>query len=322
MVRCLSLADALAEEGWACRFACRAGTRDIVPVMARSCHAYRELGPEEWDSTDALRRLVSGQCDLLVVDHHRLDAAYERQCRTWAGRVLAIEDLEDRRHDCDVLVDATPGLAADAYRERSAPGTRLLLGPEYALLRDTFVDRRQAALARRRAGGAVARVFIGFGAVDGKNMTPVALKGVREAGLDVPVDVVLGPGARGIDDVHAVASALGLDVAVHVDPPDVASIMADADLAIGAAGSGAWERCCLGLPSIVVVTAANQEATAKALDRAHAGIVAGRWGDVGPRDIAVHIRALSGEDDRRRRMAENAAALCDGEGKRRIVAAL
>ena len=48
----------------------------------------------------------------------------------------------------------------------------------------------------------------------------------------------------------------------------MAKLMSNADLAIGAAGSTTWERCCLGLPTIQLAIAKNQVFLAEKLQKA------------------------------------------------------
>lgn len=321
-MRCMTLADTLSEAGWRCLFVTRRGTAQLVAALGRSKHDHAELGDDEWASVDALRNAAPQACDLVVIDHHGLGGDYETRCRGWAGRILAIEDLGDRRHDCDILVDTTPGRSPDDYLARVPTACRLLLGPTYALLRRQFMDARAGALVRRRSGSPVERILVGFGAVDGKNMTGIALRALEEARIKVPVDVVLGAGAAGLEEVRRLMTSLSYAVEVHLDAADVASLAMRSDLAIGAVGSASWERCCLGLPSIIVTTADNQRATATALTEAGAAASAGDWLTVSPATIAERVRALVDDAAARRRMAEAAAALCDGGGVSRVAAIL
>ncbi|MBY0431842.1 MAG: hypothetical protein K2Q10_11635, partial [Rhodospirillales bacterium] len=96
VMRCLTLADALAARGWRCHFACRPGTPEMVLALAASGHAVVPLADP---SPAALAARWPAGCGLLVVDNYGLDAAYERACRPWAGRILVFDDLADRPHD-------------------------------------------------------------------------------------------------------------------------------------------------------------------------------------------------------------------------------
>ena len=102
----------------------------------------------------------------------------------------------------------------------------------------------------------------------------------------------------------------------------MASLMVEADFAVGAVGTTSWERCCLGLPTLAVTTADNQRQIARSLAVAGAVEVVGDAGEVTADALAARIAALSDDPSRRRAMAHAAAALCDGQGAARVVGVL
>lgn len=256
-------------------------------------------------------------CDLLAVDHYGLDAAFENGCRPWARRILAIDDLADRPHDCDFLLDPTPGRGEEDYQALVPDGCRRLLGPAYALVRPEFAAAR-GRLQPRATEGPVRRILVSFGTMDVNNATERVLEAIAWAGIDAVVDVVLGAGAPHLEKVKSHAREMGRRVTVHTGVEDMAALMARADLAIGAAGITSWERCCLGLPSVLVVTADNQRRVAEALEREGAAVSLGWHSAVGPERIAGAVMELDRDSARRARMGAKAAALCDGRGARRV----
>jgi len=180
--RCLVLADALAEAGWAISFVCSAEAANIVPGLGSRGFAVMEPG--------ALEK-APVRCDLVVVDDYRLDATFERGARGWAKRILVVDDLANRPHDCDVLLDQSPGRARGAYAGLVPENCTLLLGPSYALL-----DRRfRAARGQRRATGKVERIFVNFGTTDTANATSLALDAIAAADECIPT-VASRPEAR------------------------------------------------------------------------------------------------------------------------------
>lgn len=310
VARCLTLADALHADGWLCRFVCTQQTLDTMPALAASDHGVDRLG-----STDEPLPKSCGKADLLVVDHYRLDASFERAHRDRVARVLAIDDLADRSHDCDVLLDTTPGRKADAYAGMVPASTCFLLGPVFALLRPAFaaVRRTRLPIVHRPAR----QIVVGFGATDPENLTAVALSALAALGRPFDVTVLLGAAAPYRAEVERLAAHVGARLA----PPDVsvASVLADADLAIGAGGTSAWERCCLGLPTVVLVAADNQRANAEALQGLGAAVVVPRP-DSGM--LADALAALLDDGHALALMAARAAQLCDGYGTRRTLLAL
>ena len=307
VMRCLALAAALSEAGWQCRFLVAEGTLRTVTALAHSGHSVEE-GERHWHVPESF--------DLLVVDHYRLDARYERGWRGRARSILVIDDLADRPHACDLLLDQ--GLARDPadYRGLVAPGCRLLLGPRYALLRPEFARRREEALARRGAAR-VERVLIAPGATDPTNLAAPLIAAAETLG-DVAIDIAIGSAAPHLDELRRRAAASGR-LGLHIDSSDMAELMVRADLCLGAGGGTSWERCCLGLPTIVAVISPDQALMAKGLAAAGAAEIAAAEDPVA---LAAAVRALAAESARRQAMSAAAAGLCDGGGARRIAALL
>ena len=318
-MRCLALADMLARNGWRIGFAVNAETSRTLPVLKETSHQTIELpANDDLGEPTAMAEHWPLGCNLLVVDHYDKDAAFERSTRPWAQQILAIDDLADRPHDCDILLDQTPGRAAEDYRPLVPAGCRLLLGSTYALLRPEFSElrRRTAATAENDR---MRRLFVSLGATDPDDATTTILDGIAESGLDVEVDVVLGAGAPHLDSVRRKAAQLKAATRVHADTRNVAQLMTDADLAIGAAGTSSWERCCLGLPTLMVILATNQQATANALSAAGAVRPVGREGAIKAGEIAAALVELSHDAEGRRAMASAASSLSDGLGAARVV---
>jgi UDP-2,4-diacetamido-2,4,6-trideoxy-beta-L-altropyranose hydrolase len=302
--------------------ACNDRAAISVPGIARSAHAVLSLAEGESGAPGALARRWPGGVDLLVVDHYGLDARYESACRPWARRLLAIDDLA-RAHDADVLVDSTPGRAAEAYRGRVPDGCALLAGPEHALLRPAFARARPAALGRRYGKMAPGRVLVSVGATDPEQITGKVLDAIRGAELGLAVDVIMGGGAPGRGPVEKALAAMPLPSRLHVDPATdaMANLMTEADIAVGGAGVSALERCCLGLPALLLVLADNQRGNADALQQLGAGRVASLDGAVpGTTALGEGLTRLGRDAAAIEAMSRAAFAVCDGLGAERVAA--
>jgi UDP-2,4-diacetamido-2,4,6-trideoxy-beta-L-altropyranose hydrolase len=273
-MRCLALADALKERGARIRFVSRympnhlrelllarglefrlldGGLPSIVPDALPHAHW---LGvAQARDALDTVATLSDQSWDWLVVDNYALDAEWESVARKAARKILAIDDIANRRHDCDVLLDQNLYADMDVRYQGKVPvNCTLLLGPKYALLRDEFRHARERVRARKRP---VRRVLVFFGGVDAENFTAraiEALAGIR--GHEWDVDVVIG--AQHPHHSQIEAACAGQGYIFHSQTNRMAELMAAADLAIGAGGSATWERCCVGLPCIVIAVAQNQ----------------------------------------------------------------
>ncbi len=323
VMRCLALADALeATGGWCCGFATRPETGAVVPsIRTLGCSPLDLVGAAE-DEPAVLASGWPGGCDLLVVDHYQRDARFERACRPWASRIMAIDDLADRPHDCDLLLDQTPDRQATVYTASTRASCRMMMGPSYALLRPEFAVTRSRALERRRRGEPVRRILVALGASDPHDATSRMLEGIAESGVEAAVDVVLGEGAPHLATVRERIASLPQEATLHRAASNMAALMSGADMAIGAAGTTSWERCCVGLPTLAVITADNQRFVAAALDDAGAVRLLGRAEELTAADIGDAVTWLANNTQVRTAMAEQAAALCDGRGLDRIILAV
>ena len=299
IMRCLTLATALRERGAECCFVCREHPGNFIAnIVARGfevCslpweepirqtkHAPSFVQPTHvaWLGTDwrtdadltqtALDDLV---IDWLVVDHYALDVNWERALRSMCRRIMVIDDLADRPHDCDLLLDQNLGRNAEDYRDLISEKSALLIGPLFALLRPEFAAIRNYSLSRR-AIPALKHLLITLGGVDRDNVTGEILATLMDCSLpsDCKITVVMGPHAPWLESVRQLADTLPWRTDVLDNVSDMARLMADSDLAIGAAGVTAWERCCLCLPSVVIAIAENQRSGATALQQSGAARV-------------------------------------------------
>lgn len=342
VMRCLTLAQALRTRGAVCRFVTRrqpgnlakrirdAGF-DVAPLPAPQ--GQPPDGPPRhapwagvaWaqDAADTIAALEETQPDWLVVDHYAFDARWERAVAAHVGRVFAWDDLADRPHVCDLLLDQNLGRDPEAYAALVPGGTPVLTGPRYAVLRPEFAELRPAALTSR-SGGPLRRIMVSLGGVDRPNATGAVLEVLAGVpGLrDVQIDVILGSRAPAVEEVRRQAATMPMLVEVAVDVADMALRMARADLAIGAVGGTTWERCALGLPSLLLTIADNQRPAAKALHESGAAYLLGDLADADWRKRLGEWLTNPERDARRSRMAAFAAKLCDGEGACRVLKAL
>lgn len=330
VTRCLTIAETVRSRGGHVWFAGRSLAPHLRRWIAESGHDYADLGPgfsgedhsvhgawaEDRQAEDAAATaaaLPGTSWDWIVVDHYKLDSSWQRAMRGTAKRVLTIDDMADRPHDADVLLDQNlPGDPA-RYARRVPPSCRLLLGPAFALVRSEF--RRARADLRRRAGD-VNRVLVFLGGGDAGNYTTPAVEACVAAGFGPgQVDVVIGEGHSHAVSIRAACERVGYTC--HVHAPNMAELMAAADLAIGAAGSASWERCAMGLPTIAVSTAINQRAILEGLSASGAIVAMPVAADASA--LVRALKAARQDPAAMRRMSETASHLVDGAGVDRVV---
>ncbi|MFA6121753.1 MAG: UDP-2,4-diacetamido-2,4,6-trideoxy-beta-L-altropyranose hydrolase [Sideroxydans sp.] len=333
-MRCLTLADVLRQRGAQIRFISRglpehlrgmltARDMDFAPLSdAVTTQAPDDLAHSNWlgasqaqDASDSAEALADREWDWLVVDHYALDARWESAMRNVAGKIMAIDDLADRQHDCDVLLDQNYYRDMQTrYHGKVPEQCRLLLGPRYALLREEFRELRAQVKPRT---GDVKRILMFFGGVDAGNYTGLAIDAL--SGLDikgVEVDVVIGAQHPHRAEIEQTCAIQGY--ACHVQTSRMAELMAAADLAIGAGGSATWERCCLGLPVLSLCTAENQRR--QIADAAEAGLLYAPDDGGDPVDvIRRHTKCLLENASLLKLISNAAMNAVDGEGALRIV---
>lgn len=343
-MRCLTLANALREQGAKTVFVCRAHTghlEDFIIAQGHECfllpaannpvtkkliakqpdvnntppHA-AWLG-ESWQ-TDAeqTQQLLTGRhFDWLVVDHYALDARWENALRKVTNKILVIDDLTDRKHNCDVLLDQTLARKDSAYQQWVPEHCTLLCGSRYALLRPEFLHWRAYSLQRRQQP-VLKNILINLGGVDNDNITGKILTQLAQSSLpaDLHIVVVMGITAPHLEAVNAQAGTMPVRTEVKTQVTNMAEVMANSDLAIGAAGTTSWERCCLGLPTLLFVLAPNQMDSASALQAAGAVLIVKT-----PDELADAVRTVCESPAILTTMAHAAAGLVRGDGATTVV---
>lgn len=341
VMRCLTLADALRERGARCTFICRPHSGHLLDMVTqRGHHAvalpndgttthHMPADPDhaawlgtDWqtDAQQTSEALGHESVDWLVVDHYALDHRWEQALRPYCQNRMVIDDLADRAHDCEVLLDQNLGRSAHDYDGLRKPHTATFIGPQYALLRPEFAQLRSQSLARR-IQPKLKRLLITMGGVDKDNATGQVMKALTACSLpkDLRITVVMGPHAPCLADVQQQAAQMPWPTHVLVGVNAMAQIMSDSDLCIGAAGSTAWERCCMGLPTLLLVLADNQLPGATALEQAGAALLVSNFQNIS-QVFEVHMQNPASLQFKSLALA--AAAVADGLGVQRIIAAM
>lgn len=322
-MRCLALARALAAKGHEVRlFASSDETPVTVPALAASGLAVRLLACDPSREPEMIGRMLNGHAvSWLIVDHYHRDAGFEAACRVWAKRILCIDDLCCRAHDCDLLLDPTPGRQTLDYRLFVKPQCRLLLGTDYAMLRPEFLGLRAQSLRRRSGAPRPRKLLLSFGLTDFQGLALTVMKGLDACRFEGEMHVLSGSQSPFLGNMRDICQGRP-NWHLHVDTADVAQLMAGADLAVGAVGTTIWEMCCLGLPSVTVETADNQRANATWLTGAGVTRHLGRYPSVPAARIIEAVLELWNDPDLCRGYSAKASEVCDGRGIDRILGAL
>lgn len=337
IMRCLTLADALREKGAKCSFLCRPHTGHLLSHIEKRGHSAIALEPDDDDflapenpahaqwlgcswGTDARQTravLSTLKPDWLIVDHYALDYRWEQAQQSMAKHIMVIDDLADRPHNCDVLLDQNLGRRHEDYLGLLNSSTKTFIGPGYALLRPEFALWREYSLLRREQPQ-LRHLLITMGGVDKDNATGKVLQALRNCDLpkSLRITIVMGSTAPWLAQVQEQASAMPHPTQIMIGVNNMAELMAKSDLAIGAAGSTNWERCCLGLPCLLLVLAPNQLSSAQALTRALAAHVLTL--ESLSSDLPTHIQAIQAEG-RLKALSAAAQTITNGNGVEELV---
>ena len=346
VMRCRTLARELQRRGAEVSFLCRRQPGDLTNLLEpefallalpeqtlAACDGLdgRDLYSswlgctQEQDAAQCLQVLATAgikSASWLVADHYGLDARWEQQLVAGLTvgeappKLLVIDDLADRPHQAEILLDQNffGEATHQRYQDLLPSQCRQLLGPHYALLGPEYAQLHPLVPPRTE----LRRVLVFFGGVDPSNLTGRALEALMDPALaDLAVDVVLGlksPHRQAVAELVARRPHTTL----HGPLPSLAGLIARADLAIGAGGATTWERACLGLPSLVVAIAANQLPFSEALDQAGHLQLLGDGADVTAEQIRSALLPLMTE----RKLEKAATALTDGWGAPRLAMAM
>ncbi len=323
VARCLTIAEELTNAGFTVEFICRETTGNAISLIEKNNYKTHRLPDRLSTETDAeLTKQIARSHPKpawLVVDHYALDADWHHELRPFTNHIMVIDDLANRPHDCDLLLDQNLHPDPTRYDQLTPTGCQKLLGPTYALLRREF-QRQRAELPTRPTQPQ--RILISFGGSDptGETMNALLTLDDQPPFSQLRFDCVLGAQYPGQ------AAALALqhtrhNLTCHVQTTQMATLMAHAHVGIGAGGSTVWERCCLGLPTITVAVSDHQAMYCQHL--ANLGYIhyAGyaRQTEI---DYPHHLTQLLTHPEERQRMSDKGLQLVDGLGSERVMRAL
>ena len=285
-MRCATIAKHLKKKKVEIHFVCRKMPGDYtdwlirqnfnVHILPESKSPYKTpnsglaheswLGVTSFQEQEDTRSVLSSidSIEWLVIDHYGLDCSWETAMKSYSKKIMVIDDLADRKHVCDLLLDQNLFTnARERYQDKIPDTCEMLLGPQYALLQDEYALLHGETAFRK---GDVKRILVFFGGADEKNNSEMAIQAFMELNReDIELDVVVGQCHQQFTKFKKTTKHIK-NINIYSDLPTLAPLMAKADIALGASGATSWERCCMGLPSIVIALAENQIKIASELD--------------------------------------------------------
>ena len=284
------------------------------------------------DITDCAPHIRALAPDWIICDHYALAAAWQTAARALChSKIMVIDDLHDRTHDADLLLDQNHAHTAADYAPLVPPSCRILTGTRYALLRDEFAQHRTISLHQRATPPArqpetalphSQNILINLGGVDKDNHTLAVLQALSAyvsgslKALPIRATIIMGATAPHLASVQRYAATAPYPGQVIANAHNMAELMTQATWAIGAAGSTSWERCALGVPTLLLTIADNQRSIAAQLQRAGAALALEASQIHSPAFQATLTHLMQPENQHR--LSQAAAQLCDAHGAERV----
>ncbi|MDO8651862.1 MAG: UDP-2,4-diacetamido-2,4,6-trideoxy-beta-L-altropyranose hydrolase [Undibacterium sp.] len=349
LMRCLTLANQIKILNGEVVFICRHLPDSLATLVEQNGHTVRRLLPVTLTNTTdlvdsdsnenlpshahwlhatwqqdayATKEVLSefGELEYLVIDHYALDARWESALRPYVSKIMVIDDLADRQHDCDLLLDQNYYVDQETrYANKLNANTTTLLGPKFALLRPEFSRAKNEMPEDKRNAVDVKRLNICFGGIDATGEILKTLDALEPqfAETNLQVDIVMGNAAPHISLVQERIKKYN-NIHLHIAPPNLAQLMATADLGIGAAGSMSWERASLGLPSIAIALADNQ--LRLGIDAAQLGLhlFLGHYSQVTTEKIRTAFTIMLDNCYLRQSFSMRSGLIVDDKGKERV----
>ena len=308
VMRCITLGSRLRQFGVTVEFACLELPGNIIPEIRRAGFDVRSVS-----------QLGDVHFDWLVVDHYGLDARFESSMRATVRKILVIDDLANRPHDCDLLLDQNLYTKMENRYSGYVPErSKMLVGPDFALLRPEFAEARVRVRRQKQAR----RVFVFFGGSDPTNETVKALHGLTDLDhVDIAVDVLIGISNPYQGQIESLARGMP-NVTLSRYTDRISELLLGADLALGGGGATSWERCCLGVPTIAIAVAANQICLSKTLGERGYQTYLGSSEEVSVASVRDSVNGALVDIDTTSAMGLRGMALVDGLGTERVIAAM
>jgi UDP-2,4-diacetamido-2,4,6-trideoxy-beta-L-altropyranose hydrolase len=319
LMRCLTLADEFKQQNHTIAFICRKLAGNLISLIKYSVLVLPKddnfqsddlyinwLGATQEQDAKQTLEVIPKNTDLLVVDSYTLDEAWHKELKPYVKKIMVIDDLADRNFDCDSLLNQNLGSKKEDYKNKVPNDCQLLLGCEYALLRPEFSELRGKALEKRKNTKAIKTILISVGGSDINNLTYDILQDIPD---QLIITVVLGASSPHNEIIQGCAK--NKNITVIVDSSNMAELMLDADLSIGAGGSTSWERCCLGLPTLLFVTANNQIKIAENLEKLKAVKIVN--------NLKHDLELILGNINLWQQMSIESENICDGLGVKKVV---
>jgi len=320
LIRCLALADTL-KKSFKINFICTNLNGNLISQICKknfevfrfNTKSQRINVKKDAEKTISIIKKHRNKKSLLILDSYILSQEWENRVKPYVKRLIVIDDLMDRKHSCDLIIDQNLHTQMNSLYTKSVPKNCIkLLGPDYAILRNQFIAQRKYAKIRSLP---IKNILVSFGGTDNENHTLHALTSLKKLNSDVNVNVVTGTANIGKKIIKNFCKK-NFNYNYFEQVENMAKLMQVADLCIGSSGTTTWERCCVGLPAIAIVTSNDQKDIASAVSKNKCII---NLGKIKKSDNVNYVRLMKNlKNSELQNMSRNCMKLVDGKGAARI----
>lgn len=323
LMRCLTLANKLSDFGFITAFICKKNTDLYKNFITNSGSLYfsiqdqpdnLSISTEYYDAKETLSICRNFDVVALIVDSYNLGLNWELEIRRTINKVIVIDDLANRDHDCFILLDSTLDRRSDEYINQVNADAKILTNSKFCILREEFYHLKDRAIEKRSKTKEIGSILLNFGGSDPMMHTVLIYGLIRELDAFIKIKIIISKACKSLNNILKISDN-DKHVEVYVDTDEVAEIMLNSDLSIGALGTTSWERCCLGLPSIALISAENQRHNASLLNEKKT-IILSNESDF-KRDLKRIIENRDGMEVWRN-MVSACFNICDGKGVYRV----
>ena len=321
IMRCLALAKQLRKMSFCVEFISKKLDGNVTELVKKNGFKIHYLDKKittkkslNIDSEQTINKIIKNSKipPFLIVDHYNLDIKWEKKLRVYVKKIIVIDDLANRKHDCDLLIDQNfYNNLKNRYNKLVPKKTVKLLGPEYAMLRDEFLRYRKKVKPRKK----FKKLLISFGGTDPTNETKKVLESIKILKNKKLERIYVITGSTNKNKIKQLCNSIP-NARLYHNVENIAKIMYKSDFAIGAGGSTIWERACLGLPTYVSMVASHQKETTNALARKKYLINTGMARLISKKKYAKILDDINEKE--LERISKNSLKIVDGKGGGRV----
>ena len=230
----------------------------------------------------------SSKPNIVFVDHYSLDSRWESQVRK-LGKLVVIDDLANRPHDCDLLIDNNFSLnLKEKYQKLIPENTTLILGPKFSFIKSSLIEQKNKKLSTQRDF-----VLVFFGGTDPDNYTGKFIDCLEKVHTQRKYKILISKSHKYLTDFENKND--GTNYEILIQPANLAEIFCLASIYFGSGGTITWERMFLGLPGVVISIADNQIQIAQELAISGQQIYLGHANSINFIEAITKIEALSAD---------------------------